>query len=80
MVDSDEAEEILWNISKDMIKKQHILSGRFDPKKNKIEDIDCWNNYRLAGWDVLGISENFDIFYSDTDPDIAHSIRLVEGR
>jgi hypothetical protein len=34
----------------------------------------------MEDWDVIWISENFDFFYSDTDPDIAHSLRLVKGR
>ncbi len=76
--------KILENMSKDTLKKQHQLpgrfSGRYNPKENIFEDIWLRNNYRMEDWDVIWISENFDFFYSDTDPDIAHSLRLVKGR
>lgn len=72
--------KILENLSKDTLKKQHKLSGRYNPEDNTFEDIWLRNNYRIEDWDVIWISEIFDFFYSDTDPDIAHSVRLVKGR
>jgi hypothetical protein len=34
----------------------------------------------LEDKNLIWITDNFETFYSDTDPDISHSIRLVKGR
>lgn len=80
MKDKEEAEENLWNLSKPDIEKKHKLSGRYNSKENTIEDINCWNNYRLGDWNLVWISENFEIFYSGDHSNTAHSLRLVKGR
>jgi hypothetical protein len=50
MKDREEAEKIL---SKEKIRNRSDLSGRYDPKKNIIEDVGCWNNYRLEDKNLI---------------------------
>ncbi len=78
--DPKEADRVLWNLSKDELRKNHNLSGWYNPKEQRFEDIELWNNYRLGTWHVAWISENLDILLLESDSNIFHSIRLVKGR